>query len=154
MLLVIVGGIFVYRMTSKPEGPSRDFVELELAADDADHTGTCYSLSTVLIANGVYGQATRTWSRPDERNEDLWLLRIENVVQGPNGPVREFRDFTFQKYGQQARLVAVDASAGYPTDVAENIDRLLQAPHGRRSTPVDRCLEDGGTGYRFTATRK
>jgi hypothetical protein len=154
MLLVIVGGIFVYRMTSKDEAPPRDFAELELAADDAEHTGTCYSLSTVLIANGVYGQVPRSWSRPNERQEDRWTLRLENVVQAPNGPVREFQDFTFEKVGPQVRLVSVDASAGYPTDVAENIDRLLAAPHRRRSTPVDRCLEDGGTGYRFTPARK
>ena len=53
MLLVIVGGFTIYKATSKDAVPSRDFTELELAADDEDHTGTCYSLSTVLIANGV-----------------------------------------------------------------------------------------------------
>ena len=61
-LLVIVGGFTIYKATSKDAVPSRDFTELELAADDEDHTGTCYSLSTVLIANGVFGDATRTWS--------------------------------------------------------------------------------------------
>ena len=135
-------------------------VDAFIAAHDfpiVDKTGVTFvyrgEATQVLLRCFIHGLPT---AQNLERapGTDLWLLRIENVVQGPNGPVREFRDFTFQKYGQQVRLVAVDASAGYPTDVAENIDRLLQAPHGRRSTPVDRCLEDGGTGYRFTATRK
>jgi len=154
MLLVIAGGIIIYKAASKDDVPSRDFTELELAADDPDHTGTCYSLSTVLIANGVFGSVTRTWSLPDEHDEDKWMLRVENVRQESNGPVREFQDFTFEKVGEQVRLVSVDASAGYPTAVAENIDRLLEAPHARRSTPVDRCGKDGGTGYRFTPSKQ
>ena len=154
MLLVIAGGIFIYKAASRDEAPSRACTELELAADDPDHTGTCYSLSTVLIANGVFGNVTRTWSMPDAHNENRWTLRVENVRQAPNGPVREFQDFTFEKVGEQAHLVSVDASAGYPTAVAENIDRLLAAPHARRSTPVDRCRNDGGGGYQFTPMKQ
>jgi hypothetical protein len=148
MLLVMVGGFVAYKSLSKDDAPSRDFVELELAAEDADHTGTCYSLSTVLVANGVFGNALRTWTR-DEKNERKWTLTVENVRQQSNGPVHEFQKFTFEKFAEQVRLVDVDASEGYPTDIEKNIDRLLQAPHARKSTPVDRCLEDGGTGYQF-----
>jgi len=148
MLLVIVGGFVVYRSTSKEDAPSREFVNLELAAEDDDHTGTCYSLSTVLIANGVFGGAVRTWT-PDEKNEHRWTLLVENVRQDSTGPAREFQEFTFEKFGQQVRLVDVDASEGYPTGIEENIDRLLQAPHARKSTPIDRCSRDGGTGYQF-----
>jgi hypothetical protein len=149
MLLVLVGGYLVHRSLSKEDAPSRDFVELELAAEDEDHSGTCYSLSTVLIANGVFGNALRTWKTPDERNEDKWTLVLEAVQQGPNGPVREYRNFTFEKFGEQVRLVDVEASEDYPTDIEENIDKLLEAPHARKSTPVDRCRKDGGTGYQF-----
>jgi len=149
MLLVMVGGFVAYRAASKEDAPSRDFVELELAAEDDDHSGTCYSLSTVLIANGVFGNALRTWKRPDEHSDNEWTLVLESVQQGPNGPVHEFRHFTFEKFGEQVRLVDVEASEGYPTEVEENIDRLLEAPHARKSTPVDRCLKDGGTGYQF-----
>jgi hypothetical protein len=148
MLLVIVGGFIIFTMSKEP-GPSRDFVELELAADDDDHTGTCYSLSTVLIANGVFGSATRTWSAPDPDNENKWDLTLEGVRQGANGPERIFQEFTFEKFGEQARLVDVDASEDLPVEISENIDRLLEAPHHRKSTPVDRCREDGGTGYQF-----
>lgn len=149
MLLVIVGGFTIYKAMSKPTGPSRDFTELELAADDDDHTGTCYALSTVLIANGVFGDATRTWTAPDPDDEDKWDLELEVVRQGGNGPERLYQTFTFEKFGEQVRLVEVDASEEFPTDVTENIDRLLQAPHHRKSTPVDRCLKDGGTGYQY-----
>jgi len=149
MLLVIVGGFTIYKATSKDAVPSRDFTELELAADDEDHTGTCYSLSTVLIANGVFGDATRTWSAPDPDNEDKWDLELETVRHGPGGPARLYQVFTFEKFGEQVRLVEVDASEELPTDVTENIDRLLEAPHYRKSTPVDRCREDGGTGYHY-----
>jgi hypothetical protein len=154
LLLVVVLGLVIYKATSNEPAPSRDFIELELAADDPDHTGTCYSLSTVLIANGVFGDATRTWSMPDPHDAGRWMLRVENVRQQFNGPVREFQDFTFQKVGEQVQLVAVDASAGLPTALAENIDRLLVAPHARRSTPMDRCGKDGAAGYRFTPAKK
>jgi hypothetical protein len=123
-------------------------VNLELAAEDDDHSGTCYSLSTVLMANGVFGGAVRTWT-PDGKNEHKWTLTVEKVRQDSDGPAHEFQKFTFEKFGQQVRLVDVDASAGYPTEVEVNIDRLLQAPHARKSTPIDRCFEDGGTGYQF-----
>ena len=148
MLLVMVGGFIAYKTMSKEAAPSRDFVGLELAAEDEDHSGTCYSLSTVLVANGIFGNALRTWT-PHENDERKWTLMIESIRQDSNGPAREFQEFTFEKFGQQVRLVDVDASEGYPTEVAENIDRLLQAPHARKSTPIDRCLEDGGTGYQF-----
>jgi len=149
MLLVIVGGFTIYKSVSKADGPSRNFTELELAANDADHSGTCYALSTVLIANGLFGNAARTWTAPDGENENKWKLELENVIQGYNGPEREFQHFTFEKFGEQVRLVAVDASKGRPTEVDWNIDQLISAAHARRSTPVDRCARDGGTGYQY-----
>jgi hypothetical protein len=154
MLLLIVGGFTIYKATSKDAAPSRDFTELELAADDEDHTGTCYALSTVLIANGVFGNALRTWSAPDPDNDDRWTLEVENVVQGPSGPEHLFQRFTFEKFGEQVRLVDVEASEGLPTDVVENIDGLLVAPHQRKSTAADRCLKDGGTGYQYPPPKK
>jgi hypothetical protein len=154
MLLVVVGGFMIHRVMSKDEAPARDFVELELAADDADHTGTCYSLSTVLIANGVFGNAARSWSAPDKGNKHKWTLSVDNVRQEYNGPVHEYQRFTFEKFGEQLRLVSVDASPGFPTEVAVNIDRLLEAPNARKSTPVDRCLKDGGNGYHFRESKQ
>ncbi len=149
MLLVIVGGFTLYRSMSKEDGPSRDFTGLELAAHDDDHTGTCYALSTLLIANAVFGNNVHTWRAPDPDNEDKWTLELERVTQGFNGPEREFQNFTFEKVGEQLRLVAVDASRGIPTELGWNVDQLLAAAHARRSTPVARCLEDGGTGYQY-----
>ena len=154
MLLAIVGGFTIYKAMSKEDVPSREFTELELAADDEDHTGTCYSLSTVLVANGVFGNALRTWSAPDPDNENKWTLEIENVRHGPNGPEHMFQRFTFEKFGEQVRLVDVEASEDLPTDITENIDRMLQAPHHRKSTATDRCLKDGGIGYQYPPPKK
>ncbi|HEU5135230.1 MAG TPA: hypothetical protein VFU13_08820 [Steroidobacteraceae bacterium] len=149
MLLVMVGGFLVFRLTSKEDTPSRDFTALEFAGADADHTGSCYSLDTVLITNRE-GDAVRTWTSP---RDDVWALEIENVVGGNGGPVRVFQVFTFEKQGELVRLTAVDASEGYPTDIERNIDMLLDGPKARRSTPIDRCLEPGATGYRFKSGR-
>jgi hypothetical protein len=154
MLLAIVGGFTIYKAMSKEDVPSREFTELELAADDEDHTGTCYSLSTVLIANGVFGNALRTWSAPDPDNENKWTLEIENVRHGPNGPEHLFQRFTFEKFGEQVRLVDVEASEDLPTDITENIDQMLAAPHHRKSTATDRCLKDGGIGYQYPPPKK
>ena len=79
MLLVMAGGFAAYKFMASKDTPSRAFTDLELAAADAEHTGTCYALSTVLIANGVNRAAVRTWSRPDEDNDDQWRLVLEDV---------------------------------------------------------------------------
>jgi hypothetical protein len=149
MLLVIVGGFTIYKATSKEDAPSRDFTGLELAANDEDHTGTCYELSTLLIANGVFGNAVYTWTAPDPDNENKWTLELEKVVQGYNGPIRVFQNFTFEKFGEQVRLISVEASEGIPTELDRNLDGLIAGAHARNSTPVDRCLKDGGTGYQY-----
>jgi hypothetical protein len=149
MLLVVVGGCVIYRGCAGEKTPSREFTGLELSANDVDHTGTCYSLSSVLIADGVSGKTVRTWTRPEKDNPDKWTLTLEAVRQGYNGPRSEFQKFTFARIGKTVHLVSVEASEGIPADVDANIDRLLEGPHGMRSTPVDRCLNGNGTGYQF-----
>ena len=146
MLLVLVGGFALYRTTHKEVAPSRDFVELEFAGADADRTGSCYSLSTVLIANGVFGGASRTWTAA---GPDTWTLGLETITQAYNGPVHEFQNFTFEKSGKTVRLKSVEASKGRTTEIVKNVDQLLEAPNERHSTPVERCLESGSVGYRF-----
>jgi hypothetical protein len=144
-LLVVVVGFFAWHRMSGEDSPDRDFTSLELAGPAPDHQGTCYSLSTVFIANGIFGNTPRTWTK---QRDDAWTLTLERVSQGRNGPVREYASWTFVKQGEQLRMVKVAASAGFPQDLAGSIDQLLLAPHARRSTPVDRCLK-GGTGYGF-----
>jgi len=85
MLLVMVGGFAIYKFMGKDPTPPRAFTELELASADTEHTGTCYALSTVLVANGVFGNAVRTWSAPDEKNDDKWTLTVESVQQAQLG---------------------------------------------------------------------
>jgi len=148
-LLVMVGGYFIHKQMTNDDAPSRAFTELELASEDIDRSGTCYALSTVLIANGVFGNALRTWTAPEKDNEDKWTLTLETVQQGYNGPQHQFQKFTFERAGEQVRLVSVEASKGIPTGITANIDRLLEAPHGRKSTPVDRCLGENATGYQY-----
>jgi hypothetical protein len=149
MLLVVAAGFAWWRATASSAAPSREFTELELAAGDAASTGTCYSLSTVLIVNGALRDTARSWSAPSGSRGGEWTLLVENVRQGYNGPEREFRQFTFGRHGEQVQLITVDASKGHPTEVAATIDDLLQAPHARRSTPVDRCRQPNANGYQF-----
>jgi hypothetical protein len=143
MLLVIVGGFLTARYTSRDESPSRDFTEMEFA-------DSCYSLSTVLIANRFLSGASRTWTAP---RDEAWTLKLDDIVAGPGGPTRMYQKFTFEKYGSQVRLVSVEASEGLETDLTHNVDALLEVPNERHSTPVDRCQLPGATGYHFKPRR-
>jgi hypothetical protein len=150
MLLVVVGSFGLHRLLSKPEAPSRAFLELELAGGDDQHTGSCYSLSTVLIANAIFSDATRDWK---PAHEGAWTLSVEEIHQDNRGPVHVFHRYTFEQREDQAHLVTVQASDGLETDVAANIDAMLEAPNDRSSTPVDRCRHPGATGYGFKPRR-
>ena len=151
MLVVIVGGFAVSRYVHRSDAPSRDFTELEFSAAGATQPGSCYSLSTVLIANRpINGNAARTWTR---NGENSWTLTLDDVAQGYNGPERFFQKFTFEKRGEQVYLTAVEASKNIPAEIGENTDMLLTAPNERHSTPIDRCLAPGAAGYLFTPRR-
>ena len=143
MLLVIVGGFLSIRYMTKDDEPPRKFTDLEFA-------DSCYSLSTVLVANRFFSGAARTWTSP---RDDAWTLKLDDVVQGNGGPVRVFQEFTFEKYDDQVRLVAMDASKGQKIDITHNIDVLLEIPNERHSTPIDRCLQPGAKGYHFVPKR-
>lgn len=150
MLLVMVGSFLAYRLASKEEAPSREFTELELAGADDDHTGSCYSLSTVLIANFTFADATRTWTTP---RENAWTFTLDSVAQGFGGPVRVFQKYTFERRGKQVHLVSIEAAEGMNNDLKKNIDDLLDTSNQRHSTPVERCLAPGATGYLFVPKR-
>ena len=151
MLLVMVGGYLVYHLSSKEDAPSRDFTELEFGGADDVNTGSCYSLSTVLIANRASNNAVRTWTSP---RKDAWTLALDSIVQGYGGPTQISQKLTFEKHGDQVRLVSVEASEKLPTDLKVNIDALLEGPREMQSTPVDRCQKEGATGYLFVAPRR
>jgi hypothetical protein len=150
MLLVVVGSFGLHRLLSKPEAPSRAFLELELAGGDDQHTGSCYSLSTVLIANAVFSGATREWQAA---HENAWTLSLDEIHQDHRGPVHVFQKFTFEQHDDQVRLVAVKVSDGLPTELDANLDQLLEAPNERGSTPVERCQQPGASGYGFKPRR-
>ena len=150
MLLVMAGTYLVYHLSSKEEAPSRDFTELEFAGADYQHTGSCYSLSTVLVTNRFFSRAARTWSSP---REGAWTLALDSIVQGNGGPTQISQKFTFEKDGDQVRLASVEASEKLPTDLKTNVDALLESPRDMRSTPVDRCQKPGATGYLFVPRR-
>ncbi len=151
MMLVMVGGYLVYHLTSKEEAPPSDFTELEFAGADFGHTGSCYSLGTVLFANRAFSGAVRTWTSP---REDAWTLSLDDVVQGHAGPQSIFQKFTFEKHGELVRLVSVEASKGSSTDLKINIDNLIGDPIALRSTTVERCQQEGATGYLFVPPRR
>jgi hypothetical protein len=150
MLLVMTIGFVVHRVASREESPSRDYLDLEFAGADAAHTGSCYSLSTVLIANRRGQDEARTWT---PGGEGEWTLLLDNVVAGNGGPVRVYQKFTFEKRGELVRLVKVETSENLDSNLTRNIDELVVAPNSLRSTPVDRCLVSGATGYRFVPRR-
>jgi hypothetical protein len=145
MLLMVVLAFTGYRYLHKPDAPAREFTDLELSIPGQD--GSCYALSTVLVANGIFGGAPRTWKMV---GDDEYQLTVERVIQGYGGPAREFSTWTFEKRGKAVELTAVEASQGQPQDPAASIGQLLQAPNARHSTPVERCLEPGASGYLFT----
>ncbi len=151
MMLVVAVGMYAYRASSDGDTPPRPFMDLEFAGADDGHTGSCYALSTVLIANGWWGNVPRHW---ESKRENVWTFVVEDVQQGYNGPVHVFQKLTFEKFGETARLVLVDASKGIDIDVGATVDRLLQDPNARHSTPVDRCRTAGATGYRFVSDRR
>ena len=144
MLLLVVLVFTAYRMTHKPDSPAREFTDLELSLPGEE--GSCYSLGTVFVANGIFGKAPRTWK---PAGDDAWQLSVERVVQGYNGPAREFSNWTFERHGKAVELVKVEASPGLPQDPAASLEELLSAPNGLHSTPVDRCRDPAATGYRF-----
>jgi hypothetical protein len=146
MLLVLVGGFGLYRLTSAPDSPSRDFLDLELAGADEEQTGACYSLSTVIVANTAFDTAALEWK---PASDEGWTLSLDDLQHGTRGPTHVFQRFTFRQQGDQVHLVAVEASEGRNTQVNANIDALLVAPHERRSTPVDRCRGPGASGYQY-----
>jgi len=150
-LLVMFGGYAIYHLTSKEEGPSRKFTELEFAGADADHTGSCYSLDTVLFAQRAFSKATRTWTSP---REDAWTLTLDEVVEGHAGPQSIFRKYTFEKHGDQVRLVSMEATEKVSIDLTTNIDELVDGPDDLDSTPVERCRAEGAKGYKFRPSRR
>lgn len=150
MMLVLVGGFLVYRLVGSDDAPSKDFTALEFAGADDDHTGTCYSFDTVLFTNRVGSSAVRTWKSP---RDDVWVLLVDDVIQGNGGPVRDFQKYTFEKVDEKVRLTAVEASKGHVQTVDDNIDELIGTALARGATPIDRCLEPGATGYNFKPQR-
>ena len=144
MLLVVVVGATAYRSMSKEDKPSREFTGLELSIPGQQ--GSCYSLETTLIANALFDKATRTWKKIDDR---AWQLTAESVIQGYNGPTRQFSTLTFEKRGNAVELVKVEASPELPQDPLAALDELLTVPNSMHSTPVARCLEPGTSGYLF-----
>jgi hypothetical protein len=146
MLAVMVCGFFFAKQCSADKLPPREFTALEFAGADDPQVGSCYSLSTMLVANHVTGGSTPSWESP---REGTWKLKLESVVQGYSGPMHSFRTLTFEQSGDLVRLVSVDASKDQPDTLKANIDDLLDAPNSLRSTPVDRCGKNGGSGYLY-----
>jgi hypothetical protein len=153
MLLVIIGGFGVYRATQKPEGPPREFLDLEFAGADAERTGSCYSLSTVLIANSAFSNATREWTLvgdgEEEEEEKSWRLAIEDLVEETGSPVHVFQRYTFERKDARVELVSVEVSEGQSISIKDHVDALLEAPNDIHSTPVERCRDPAAQGYEF-----
>jgi hypothetical protein len=143
--LTMAVGFLAWRALATDEAPTRAFTDLELSLPGEE--GSCYALGTVLVANALFDNAPRTWQKA---GDDAWRLTIERVIPGYGGPTREFSTRTFARHGKAVELTAVEASPDQPQEPADSIDQLLEAPNTRHSTPVERCLKPGASGYRFT----
>jgi hypothetical protein len=144
VMLTMVVGFTAHHVMSKEDVPSREFTGLELSLPGGE--GSCFSLSTTFIANRVFGRTARTWKKA---GDEAWSLTVERIVDGQGGPTREFTTWTFEQHGRTVELVAVEASPGLPQDPAASLTDLLHAPNSMHSTPVERCLEPGASGYLF-----
>ncbi len=60
-----------------------------------------------------------------------------------------YKKYTFQQREELVHLTQVEASENLDTGIKTNIDELLQGPHARGSTPMDRCATAGAAGYQF-----
>lgn len=151
MLIVVVGGFALHRAFSEPEAPPRSFLDAELAApqNEDGHEGTCYSLSTVIIASTMYRSWVISW-KPAGKN--AWELSLDDVENGSSGPQTIYQKYTFEERDDLIHLTGMTASEGYDTDLVRNIDELVKEANSR-STPVDRCREPGATGYKFKPRR-
>jgi hypothetical protein len=82
-------------------------------AEDADKTGTCYSLDVMVTANyGLRRDIIASWK---ELAGDPWQFKAEAVATGPAGPEHVWKSMTFGHYGDralQARRRRVQAVAG------------------------------------------
>jgi hypothetical protein len=146
LLLVVVGSFGLYKVMAKPSAPPNDFLDLEFAGADSQRTGSCYSLSTVLVATTAFLDVQRTWKLNED---DTWTLTLESLQYGQNGPAHVFQSFTFERHDDRVHLKSVSATKGVNTDVEDNIDALLEGPHDRRSTPIARCQGADASGYQF-----
>jgi hypothetical protein len=128
------------------DAPPREFTELELGAADAEATGTCYSLSTVLIANVYSGpRPVITWTRV---SDTVWKRRYEGVHDANSGLQGAWWiEHTFEQRDPKVVLTGYESSDAREYTSQQVLDSLLEAPIERRSTQVDRCI-NGGTGYR------
>ena len=114
MMLVIAGGYLVYHLSSKEDAPSRDFTELEFAGADYQHTGSCYSLRTVLNTNRFFSDATRSWSSP---REDAWTLALD-LSREPA-----------QRERLRSNLAAATLRAGRPEDTVRLLTDDVSSPN-------------------------
>ncbi len=156
------GTYLVYHLSSKEEAPSRDFTELEFAGADDQHTGSCYSLSTVLDHQSLFQRRGANLVVAARRRVDAGARRVS--CRAMAGRLQIFQKFTFEKDGDQVRLASVEASEKLPTDLKTNIDALLESPrdtavHAGRSllrSPAPRAIcsfrdADGKIVARFAA---
>jgi hypothetical protein len=128
------------------DAPPREFTELELDAADAEATGTCYSLSTVLIANTYSGpRPVITWTKV---SDSVWKRRGEGLNDANSGVQGAWWiEHTFERRDDRVILTDYESSDAREYTAQQVIDALLEAPIERRSTKVDRCI-NGGTGYK------
>ena len=105
----------------------------------------------MLVASTACLDVTRTW---ESGKDDAWTLTLESLQNRGKGPEHVYQKFSFEQRGDRVHLTSVDASKGVDTGIKANIDGLLEGPHARKSTPVERCAGPDASGYQFKRPRQ
>jgi len=109
-----------------------EYAALEMAKADAATTGSCYSLATVLRANGLDAGSSDQKIIWTMRVRDEWHLRLQRG--------RAWREFWFVREGDfVVPFQYITSDDGDKTGSQEAVDALLVAPATNGLSKVPRC---------------
>jgi hypothetical protein len=131
LLLALAAAIAIYYFVfaRRLSNPPPAFAALEITTAGATTTPTCYSLNSLLAANGLSGDAPRVWT---ERVKDEWTLRV--------GRRNTWRTYTFRRENDLVVPMMVVSSDDLPQISMERVmDQWLKLAKEKNAMRVSRC---------------
>jgi hypothetical protein len=117
--------VFAQRLSNPPPA----FAALEITTAGATTTPTCYSLNSLLVANGLAGDAPRVWT---ERVKDEWTLRV--------GRKSTWRTYRFVRENDMVLPMQVVSSDDLPQISMEHVmDQWVKLAKEKNAPRVGRC---------------